>query len=420
MKIKYRLSVLMVLTCAIILYVSLNLYWSWRFTEEVFTKNTYLDQVEFTVNKLEQHTYRYRSTHSPQSIQRWQKQHRQFEQLLATVPELSPQQQTLHNSIEKHNDGLLVLFNAVVKLERVEGEQQLTVHLLEKLIAKMQTIREDSRGLSVLSRQDIIDALSQKVFWMVPVLLIGFCLIALVSFTLTRWLHRSLNKLQMGLDALGDGKVGDVIPIADDDDFKYIYEHFNEMSQKLFETTISRDSLQQMVDERTAVLEKLANTDPLTQVATRRLLFQRGHIEFSRSVRYQQALSVLMLDCDYFKKINDCYGHVVGDNALMYLCQLFQEEIRDIDLLCRYGGEEFVIILPDTNTHDAEQVGKRIQQRLCDTPFIFNQRTIPITISIGLASFGVGQQNFEQLLDNADGALLSAKANGRNRMEISF
>ena len=419
MKLKHRLGWLILLCCIVVIYVSVNFFLSWRSIDQALAKTTYLDKVAFSINKLEQQTYLYRESQSAIAIEQWIQHHQQLSKLLETAPALTPQQQTFQNSIEKHNEGLRTLFDAVLTLQQTDRAKALKRHLLDKLIAKMQTIREDSRAFSVQFRQHIIDILKEQVMVVVPILLLGFCLVAVMALSLTRWLHRSLTKLRTGFDSLGKGNLGQQFSLVEQDDFRQIYEQFNDMSMKLFDTTVCRDQLQLLVDQRTAVLEKLANTDPLTQVATRRLLFDRGNIEFSRAQRQQQALSIMMIDCDYFKSINDKYGHNTGDQVLIYLCQLFKKEIRDIDLLCRFGGEEFVIILPSTDSHDAEQVGKRIQARLEEHPFVEARQRIPLTISIGLTSYRAQHCSFEQMVDEADAALFEAKDNGRNRMEIA-
>jgi diguanylate cyclase (GGDEF)-like protein len=190
------------------------------------------------------------------------------------------------------------------------------------------------------------------------------------------------------------------------------------MNKKLSETTISLDLLQIIVDERTEKLTKQTNTDSLTNVANRRALYERGVLEFSRENRHKTDLSIIMLDCDFFKAINDKYGHMVGDKLLVHLCDICQKEIRDIDLLARFGGEEFIILLPDCNSNGANEIAVRIKNSLKHNNLKVNGKKIPVTVSMGITSASIAHKSFEELVNSADKAMYFAKDNGRNRIEI--
>jgi len=181
----------------------------------------------------------------------------------------------------------------------------------------------------------------------------------------------------------------------------------------LEETTISRDALQKEIEQRTYALKHIASTDPLTQVFNRRKLQEQAELEIARARRHDEPLSVLLLDADHFKSINDEYGHSVGDLVLIHLCRLSESVMRENDLIARYGGEEFVILLPHTGLQGANELAARIQSHLKDYPFRSEEEIIPLTVSIGIACLET-ETSFADLIGDADKALYDAKESGRN------
>jgi diguanylate cyclase (GGDEF)-like protein len=164
-------------------------------------------------------------------------------------------------------------------------------------------------------------------------------------------------------------------------------------------------------------VQQLAITDPLTQVFNRRHLFDLGQREFSRARRFHRPLSVIMLDIDFFKQLNDTYGHATGDAALQMLTQRILGIIRDVDVLGRYGGEEFVVILSETELGAAMVVAERIQKQVSETPFVCGRNEIWVTISVGVAMIGKKTRDLNELIERADTAMYRAKRTGRNRVE---
>ena len=167
-----------------------------------------------------------------------------------------------------------------------------------------------------------------------------------------------------------------------------------------------------------AHIQQLATTDPLTEISNRRHLFDQGHLEFLRARRFEHALSVIMMDIDHFKLVNDRFGHAAGDNVLRQLAKLICTEVREVDIVGRYGGEEFTIILPETRLDLASIAAERLRQKI-NQIFYSTDQTIPkITVSIGVATLDVNTPDFEALVDQSDKALYKAKESGRNRVEI--
>lgn len=163
-------------------------------------------------------------------------------------------------------------------------------------------------------------------------------------------------------------------------------------------------------------LMRLNTRDPLTGIANRRLLEQRLEQEFIRCSRYQRPLSLIMLDIDHFKQVNDEHGHPCGDQVLLATADRIQDNLRHSDLLARYGGEEFCIVLPETNGDETYEVAERIRQQIQDLPVHYQNKCLHITISGGIASLSQGFQQAQQMLDSADQNLYAAKKTGRNQI----
>ena len=169
--------------------------------------------------------------------------------------------------------------------------------------------------------------------------------------------------------------------------------------------------------ERQDLLERWATTDPLTELFNRRHFYELADHELDRSQRVGSPLSFVILDIDYFKKVNDQFGHLVGDTVLIILAKLLKQQLRSIDLCCRYGGEEFVICLPDTNQHDAKEVAERIRLAVCQESILSaGGSDLFISVSLGVAT-GLKDEKVESTLKRADVALYQAKDAGRNQSQ---
>ena len=179
-----------------------------------------------------------------------------------------------------------------------------------------------------------------------------------------------------------------------------------------------RELLSQLAQQNSK-LEQLSATDALTGLTNRRRFLESLENERNRIERYGGSLSLIMFDIDHFKKINDTWGHAVGDLVLREIARDAQRFLRKADSAVRYGGEEFVILLPETELPGATLIAHRLRQLVADTVIAHNQEPpISVTISIGVASLGPGESG-DELLNRADKAMYQAKNNGRNRVELS-
>lgn len=165
-------------------------------------------------------------------------------------------------------------------------------------------------------------------------------------------------------------------------------------------------------------LRHLASTDPLTGIANRRHFLEQMRMALSRHQRYDIPTALLMIDLDWFKRVNDSWGHAVGDEVLRHCANVMQASLRRLDLLGRLGGEEFAILLPDTEVGGAEEFAERLRLVVLEQAAPTQAGQIGITFSIGVTPFTRGDRNIDAVLARADQALYRAKENGRNRVEL--
>jgi len=162
-------------------------------------------------------------------------------------------------------------------------------------------------------------------------------------------------------------------------------------------------------------LLKLSNYDSLTNLYNRRVFEEKLALEIIRANRYKHSLSLCMLDIDYFKNVNDSYGHQKGDEVLMEVSKLIKSTLRDIDFCGRYGGEEFVIVLPETSSSEAKEFAERLRSKISNEVFILdNKEKFNITISAGISEISEKSNSLESLIKLADLAMYHAKNSGRN------
>ncbi|MFV0934144.1 GGDEF domain-containing protein [Pseudomonas jessenii] len=166
---------------------------------------------------------------------------------------------------------------------------------------------------------------------------------------------------------------------------------------------------------RTA-LEIQASTDPMTGLYNRRAFYERSELALEICKRYKHHCSVLMLDIDHFKWVNDTHGHAVGDEALRWISRTLRTVLRDVDIIGRLGGEEFAVVLPHTDRHQALDTAERLRDTIAESTLTCHGVSLNLTVSVGLALYSQEVNSLENMLDSADKALYQAKKNGRNRV----
>lgn len=201
--------------------------------------------------------------------------------------------------------------------------------------------------------------------------------------------------------------------------YKKLMDEFQQMESELKKAKRALEIREIELKAVLAQAHEIRDTDVLTFLPNRRKIIVDLQEEVIRSTRYGTPLSISLVDIDHFKKINDTYGHLTGDEALRNLAARLREQIRHPDTLGRYGGEEFLIVLPNSESTAAVEQASRLCQRVREMQVESNDHYFSISISIGVAQYKIGQENWEQLLHRADTAMYKAKNNGRDQWAVS-
>ncbi len=172
------------------------------------------------------------------------------------------------------------------------------------------------------------------------------------------------------------------------------------------------------LEEKTEILKDMANKDPLTGLYNKGYIMEQIKYHINLALSTKKPFSVIMLDIDHFKKVNDIYGHLCGDYVLKKLSSVFLEQTRSMNITGRYGGEEFIILAPQSNVHSAFNFAERLRTLIENIQFSYEGKNFKITISCGVAELTPKIKKPETLIANADKALYQAKNSGRNRSLI--
>ncbi|MCE1249923.1 MAG: GGDEF domain-containing protein, partial [Comamonadaceae bacterium] len=172
-------------------------------------------------------------------------------------------------------------------------------------------------------------------------------------------------------------------------------------------------------DKLDASNRRLATTDALTGVANRRFIIFALDRDVARAKRTRQPIALMVLDIDHFKRVNDAYGHLGGDQVLRHVVNVLCDRVRTQDMVGRYGGEEFLVLLPDTDLAGALVLAEQLRQSVQDSVCHWQGQAIAVTISIGVyGGYPADTDSWDMLIDAADRAMYQAKQNGRNRVEV--
>jgi diguanylate cyclase (GGDEF)-like protein len=248
-------------------------------------------------------------------------------------------------------------------------------------------------------------------------LIVGLLVVVgFAAYVLGLTIVRPLNRLITAASQVASGNLDVKVPVLGRSELGYMTEVFNNMVTRLRQGREELGAMNRTLRERNRELHELSITDSLTGLYNRKHLMEVLTKEVARAERYQRPLAVLMIDVDHFKLYNDTCGHLAGDEVLRNIAAIFRGCLRESDCVGRYGGEEFLIILPETVADDAWRIADRIRSRLAEEDFPTDSKPVKITISGGIATFPGNGRSPESLLKSADAALYQAKNHGRNRV----
>jgi two-component system, cell cycle response regulator len=375
-----------------------------------------LSTLESMIQQASESVNLYLTQHDPVQRDRFgqlgQEVNQRFTAILSTSSDL-PEKRVLIQSSQTAWQQVQANGKAIFANPKPVNNPQVEAQRKRVNIYTNQSMENLAQSYKLLTHLQIADNLAQAQrvkqnirFMIVTIFSLGLAVAGLAGFVLTRSILVPLRRLEGGVERLGEGDLAHRIHLDTTDEFGQLATAFNQMAQKLEQTQTA--------------LRELAIKDGLTGVYNRREFNRRLAAELERSQRYQHSFALVMMDIDFFKNLNDTYGHQAGDEALRIVAALLQQEVRPTDQVARYGGEEFVIILPETSGDDAAALADRLRQAIAATavPVAPDQST-HITASIGLAAFPSDAQTDDKLTAAADKALYIAKRSGRNQV-ISF
>jgi diguanylate cyclase (GGDEF)-like protein len=263
-------------------------------------------------------------------------------------------------------------------------------------------------------------AMANKLDIVIGVSIIAGSMAVLLGFLLIRRIVMPLDKIASKMREFSHGDLDVRVQVHRNDEIGTLSRTFDAMAdehQKTVERLVRlNEELENRVIERTRQLEELASKDPLTGIFNRRYFNDMLEHHFSSAKRYNQDLACLMVDLDDFKKVNDEYGHHVGDDLLKLAAETITDELRSADVCARYGGDEFVVLLPQTDVDHASALGFRILEKL-ENNLTTQLPRIRSAISVGITSLSsIKAENAEDIVREADRAMYAAKADGKGRM----
>ena len=265
-----------------------------------------------------------------------------------------------------------------------------------------------TRGVDLISADLVIatQAMETARYKLIAVLvLLGF-FVVVVMLLVRRHLIAPLQRIDRALSGLDPGQPAPVLAASRLNEIQVIEEAVSELHDLICQNDAARQDL-----------EKLANKDGLTGLTNRRHFMVTAEIELQRAQRYRRPVTVGMADLDSFKKLNDTYGHAAGDAVLRAFASLVRDALRQSDLVCRYGGEEFAFLFPEVGPAEAAVLAERLRAACAETDVLLpDGRKVRVTVSLGLAD--ARECPIEIALQRADDALYRAKGQGRNRVVI--
>ena len=284
----------------------------------------------------------------------------------------------------------------------------------------------ESRLLGYAVVEMSLQALAQQrrdlLIWSLATAVGGLMLAGVMASVLADLVSSQIGRINRVVELVGEGQLSERVDVASSGILRPLAVGINAMVARIATT---QEELQQQIAQATQELrdqkdaaEQAARTDSLTGVASRRAFSEAAEAEMQRALRYRTELSLLMMDLDHFKLVNDTHGHVTGDAVLVSFAQTVQQLVRKVDLVARLGGEEFVVLLPNITAEQATALAERIREAVYHSHLLVEGKPLQFSVSIGVAQFDRRELSLTGWLARADAALYRAKSQGRNRVVL--
>ncbi|GAB3192709.1 GGDEF domain-containing protein [Hydrogenophaga aquatica] len=264
---------------------------------------------------------------------------------------------------------------------------------------------------------------SDLLLWAVAITGLGLLLAGVLSTLIASSVTGPIANISHVVARIGEGELGARADVQRSGALATLASGINAMAAQV---AMTQEHLRQQVNLATDELRKqkeaaelAARIDPLTGVASRRAFTEIAETEIQRALRYRLPLAMVMVDIDHFKTVNDTYGHMTGDAVLAAFARAISQEVREVDVVGRLGGEEFVVLLPNISGLEAVQVAERMRLSVATSEMLVNGEQLRYTASFGVAEFDPKELSLSSFLSRADDALYRAKRNGRNRVELA-
>ena len=327
---------------------------------------------------------------------------------------------TLHTEIDSYEKNILE--NKFLHLDSEVWFKDMTLYINSVKNVENVLLDETTLLLEAKLKEDV----HHLILWIIYIGLI----ITITIFIIYLFERSSKNQLHQLTDAMNHLADGErdlrLKPIQLKDSLSQMYHAYEITRQKLLHGDIYTQLYKNQKEIETIrqqrendKLEKLAFIDPLTNCINRRKFEEISNLELQRSSRYNSELSFLMLDIDHFKAVNDTYGHAIGDDVLKHFSSVCLKLARDTDIVARIGGEEFIVMLPETNEDSALILAERFREKIYNSTLTIDEHTIKYSVSIGISSLNSdNDSSVSVILQRADKALYEAKKSGRNKSII--
>jgi diguanylate cyclase (GGDEF)-like protein len=332
-----------------------------------------------------------------------------FTLILKTPSQLSEKQSLVLNIQRQwqqaRRQGDILWMDATIRQNRLPRQQQQQLkQSLQQAVNGCRRLNDLLANFQTADNLEKAEALKQRVriiIFLTAVLAVSMAITS--GLVLARHILKPLSLLNLGVARFGEGDLSYRISLTTQDELEQLAHTINWMAEQL--------------EQSQQALTELATVDGLTGVFNRREFNRRLTIELERARREGHPVSLVMIDIDHFKKLNDTYGHQSGDDALRQVSAMIKQAVRPGDQPARYGGEEFAVILPYANQFDAYTMAERLRTVIAARDIAIQEgQTIKVTASLGCATFPMDASTEEMLMAEADNALYQAKRGGRNRV----